>query len=154
MSWPLKTLTKRTLQNVQFCLLGALLQNALVRGLIVNRKCLYINHLFQNIREIWTGALTLPIYVSIYVSICVSIFLSIYLSTYLHLSAPSYTLHLSTPIHTYLPTYLPIYLPFYLSIGFHRFHKFPYVRIHVHLFRSFFFIFLLNSRERLREGFF
>ena len=45
MSWPLKTLTKLTLQNVQLCLLGALLQNALVSGLIVTTKCLYIIHL-------------------------------------------------------------------------------------------------------------
>ena len=41
--WPLKTLTKWTLQNVQFCLLGVLLQNAPVRGLLVTTKRLYIN---------------------------------------------------------------------------------------------------------------
>ena len=123
MSWPLKTLTKRTLQNVQFCLLGALLQNALVRGLIVNRKCLYINHLFQNIREIWTGALTLPIYVSIYVSICVSIFLSIYLPIYL--PTPICTQLHSTPIYAYphLSTYLSTYLSSFLS--FYRLPSFP-----------------------------
>ena len=45
MSWPLKTPTKSTLQNVQFCLLGSLLQNALVRGLIVTTKWLYISYL-------------------------------------------------------------------------------------------------------------
>ena len=47
MSWPHKTLTKWTLQNVQLCLLGVLLQNAPVRVLIVTTKCLYINHLEQ-----------------------------------------------------------------------------------------------------------
>ena len=41
--WPLKTLTKWTLQNVQFCLLGVLLQNAPVRGFLVTTKRLYIN---------------------------------------------------------------------------------------------------------------
>ena len=45
MTWHLKTLTKWTLENLQLCLLGALLQNALVRGIIVTTKCLYINHL-------------------------------------------------------------------------------------------------------------
>jgi len=34
MSWPLKTPTKWTLQNVQLCLLGVLLQNAPVRGFL------------------------------------------------------------------------------------------------------------------------
>ena len=45
MSWPLKTLTQWRLQNVQFCLLGVLLQNALVRGFLATTKCPYINHL-------------------------------------------------------------------------------------------------------------
>ena len=45
MTWHLKTLTKWTLENPQLCLLGALLQKGLVRGLFVTTKWPYINHL-------------------------------------------------------------------------------------------------------------
>ena len=45
LTWHLKTLTKRTLENPQLCLLGVLLQKGPVRGLFVTTKWPYINHL-------------------------------------------------------------------------------------------------------------